>query len=206
MQTTLIPAGGAAIVEFHTEVPGNYVLVDHAIFRAFNKGALAIFEVKGDPRLDIYSGKQVDEMYLSDRLSSLAPVSAAVQASKQGTLTKAQQAEAGGVLFKGTCSTCHQENGQGLADVFPPLAKSDVLAGTPTRAVEIVLNGLSGPVTVNGKHYNSVMPPMSQLNDDEVANILTYVLNTWGNSGPAISAAQVADIRAKTKRPEGAAH
>lgn len=206
VQTTLIPAGGAATVEFHTEVPGNYVMVDHAIFRAFNKGALAILEVKGDPRVDVYSGKQQDEVYLSDRLSNLAPVSAAVQASKQGTLTKAQQIEAGSILFKGTCSTCHQDNGQGLADVFPPLAKSDFLTSNPKRAVEIVMNGLNGPVTVNGKQYNSVMPPMSQLNDDEVANILTYVLNSWGNTGPAITAAQVAEVRAKTKRPEGAAH
>jgi nitrite reductase (NO-forming) len=206
VQTTLIPAGGAAIVEFHTEVPGNYVLVDHSIFRAFNKGALAILEVKGDPRVDMYSGKQQDEVYLSDRLSNLAPVSTAVQASKQGTLTKAQQAEAGAILFKGTCSTCHQESGEGLPGVFPPLAKSDLLAATPLRAIEIVMNGLNGPVTVNGKQYNSVMPPMSQLNDDEVANILTYVLSSWGNKGPAITAAQVAEVRAKTKRPEGAAH
>ena len=50
------------------------------------------------------------------------------------------------------------------------------------------------------------MPPMSQLNDDEVANILTYVLNSWGNNGPQITAKQVAEVRAKTKRPEGAAH
>lgn len=205
VQTTLIPAGGAATVEFHTEVPGNYVMVDHAIFRAFNKGALAILEVKGDPRLEIYSGKQEDEVYLSDRLSNLAPVSAAAQASKQGTLTRAQQVEAGSVLFKGTCSACHQESGQGIPDVFPPLAKSDLLAATPARAIDIVMNGLSGPVTVNGKQYNSVMPPMSQLNDDEVANILTYVNSSWGNSGPQTTARQVAELRAKTKRPEGAA-
>ena len=206
VQTTLIPAGGAATVEFHTEVAGNYVLVDHAIFRAFNKGALAILEVTGEPRTDIYSGKQIDEMYLGDRLSSLAPVSTAVKASAQGTLTKAQQVEAGSVLFKGTCSACHQENGEGLAGVFPPLAKSDLLAATPTRAIEIVMNGLTGPVTVNGKRYDSVMPPMSQLADDEIANILTYVMSSWGNTGPAITAAQVAEVRAKTKRPEGAAH
>src|SRR5688572_19779455 len=118
VQTTLIPAGGAATVEFHTEVPGNYVLVDHSIFRAFNKGSLAILEVTGEQRADIYSGKQLDEMYISDKLSSLASVTTAVQASAQGKLTKAQQVDAGGVLFKGTCSTCHQENGQGLADVF----------------------------------------------------------------------------------------
>ena len=133
-------------------------------------------------------------------------VTAAAQASKQGTLTKAQQVEAGSVLFKGTCSTCHQESGQGLADVFPPLAKSDFLSSNPARAIGVVLNGLTGPVTVNGKQFDSVMPPMSQLNDDEIANILTYVLNSWGNNGSAITAAQVAEVRAKTKRPEGAAH
>jgi nitrite reductase (NO-forming) len=206
VQTTLIPAGGAAIVEFHTEVPGNYILVDHSIFRAFNKGALALLEVKGDPRPDIYSGKQVDEMYLGDKLVSLAPVAAAAKASVSGTLTREQQAQAGSVLFMGTCSTCHQPNGEGLANVFPPLAKSDLLAKTPQRAIEIVLNGLTGPITVNGNQYNSVMPPMSQLNDDEVANILTYVQSSWGNDGPQVTAKQVAEIRAKTKRPEGAAH
>lgn len=206
VQTTLIPAGGAVTVEFHTEVPGNYVLVDHSIFRAFNKGALAILEVKGEDNRNIYSGKQVDEMYLSDKVANLAPVSAAVKASAKGTLTRAQQIEAGALLFKGTCSTCHQENGQGLADVFPPLAKSDFLLADSQRAIEVLLNGLSGPVKVNGKAYNSVMPPMSQLNDDEIANILTYALNSWGNSGSAVSAAQVAEVRARTKRTEGAAH
>jgi nitrite reductase (NO-forming) len=206
VQTTLIPAGGAATVEFHTEVPGSYVLVDHSIFRAFNKGALAIMEVTGEPQLALYSGKQVDEMYLGDKVANAAPVSTAVQASAKGTLTKAQQIEAGGVLFKGTCSTCHQDNGQGMAGVFPPLAKSDFMLDNPRRAIEVVLNGLSGPVTVNGKPYNSVMPPMSQLNDDEVANILTYALNSWGNQGSAVTAEQVKAARSSTKRPEGAAH
>jgi nitrite reductase (NO-forming) len=206
VQTTLIPAGGAATVEFHTEVPGNYVLVDHSIFRAFNKGALAILEVKGDLRADIYSGKQVDEMYLGDKVANLAPVSAAVQASANGTLTREQQIQAGGVLFKGTCSTCHQENAQGIPNVFPPLAKSDFLLADPKRAMGIVVNGLTGPVTVNGTTYNSVMPPMSQLNDDEIANILTYVLNSFGNKGPQVSAKEITEVRANTKRPEGAAH
>lgn len=206
VQTTLIPAGGAVTVEFHTEVPGTYVLVDHSIFRAFNKGALAMMEVSGDKRAEIYSGKEEDEVYIGDKLASLASVATAQEARAQGTLTPAQQIQAGGALYKGTCSVCHQDSGAGLPNVFPPLAKSDFLAANPSRAIEVVLNGLTGPVTVNGSNYNSVMPPMSQLNDDEVANILTYVLNTWGNSGPAISAKQVADVRAKTKRTEGAAH
>ncbi|HEY5755705.1 MAG TPA: copper-containing nitrite reductase [Steroidobacter sp.] len=206
VQTTLIPAGGAATVEFHTEVPGNYVLVDHSIFRAFNKGALAILEVTGEPRADIYSGKQLDEMYIGDKMASMAPVAEAVKASSAGKLTKDQQIQAGAVLFKGTCSTCHQDTGQGIPNVFPPLAKSDFLLADKGRAIGIVMNGLTGPVTVNGGTYNSVMPPMSQLNDDEIANILTYALNSWGNSDGAVSAEEVAKLRANTKRPEGAAH
>jgi nitrite reductase (NO-forming) len=69
-----------------------------------------------------------------------------------------------------------------------------------------VLNGLSGPVTVNGQDYNSVMPPMSQLADDEVANILTYVRNSWGNAGGTVTADEVAKARAGSERAEGAAH
>jgi nitrite reductase (NO-forming) len=206
VQTTLIPAGGAATVEFHTEVPGNYVLVDHSIFRAFNKGALAIMEVSGDERPELYSGKQVDEMYLGDKLADTAPVAAAAQASASRTLTLEQQVKAGEVLFKGTCSACHQDRGQGIPDVFPPLAASDYLVADRNRAIGIVLNGLTGPVTVNGKSYNSVMPPMSQLNDDEVANILTFTLNSWGNEGGKVTAAEVKAVRAGTKRAEGAAH
>jgi len=73
------------------------------------------------------------------------------------------------------------------------------------RAIGAMLNGLSGPVTVNGKSYNSVMPPMSQLNHDEIANILTFVLNSWGNSGGRILASEVEQVRASTPRAKGAA-
>jgi nitrite reductase (NO-forming) len=206
VQTTLIPAGGASIVEFHTEVPGNYIMVDHSIFRAFNKGALAIMEVAGEPRTDIYSGKQADESYIGDQVGSLAPVAAAAEAKAAGKLTKEQQVAAGQVLFKGTCSVCHQESGQGIPDVFPPLAKSDYLNADHKRAIAIALNGLNGKVTVNGKTFDSVMPPMSQLNDDEIANILTYVLNSWDNGGGVVTKEEVQAVRAGTKRPEGAAH
>jgi nitrite reductase (NO-forming) len=59
---------------------------------------------------------------------------------------------------------------------------------------------------VNGKTFDSVMPPTSQLNDDEIANILTYVLNSWGNNGGIISKEEVGAVRATTRRAEGAAH
>jgi nitrite reductase (NO-forming) len=82
-----------------------------------------------------------------------------------------------------------------MAGVFPPLAKSSVLKDNPKRIVQIMLHGLNGPITVNGKDYNSMMPPMAQLTDDEVANIATYVLNSWGNPGGHVSKAEAAEIR-----------
>jgi nitrite reductase (NO-forming) len=206
VQTTLIPAGGAAITEFRTEVPGSYVLVDHSLFRAFNKGALAIMKVEGEPNLEIYSGKEVDSTYLGDKAASLAPVASAAAATVAGTLTQEDQVKAGQALFAGTCSTCHQPDGKGLAGVFPPLAGSDYLGKGNDALIRVVLNGLSGPVTVNGQDYNSVMPPMSQLTDDEVANILTYVKNSWGNGGGKVTMDEVAKVRGGTERSEGAAH
>src|SRR5262245_59612047 len=197
VQTTLIPAGGAAIVKFTARVPGSYVLVDHSIFRAFNKGALAILKVNGGEDKSIYSGKELDAVYLGDRAApNLAAVSKAAQSSAAGTLTVEDQVKAGQALFAGTCSVCHQANGAGLPGVFPPLAKSDYLAADVQRGTRAVLHGLTGKVTVNGQEYNSVMPPMNQLNDDEVANIVTFVLNSWGNAGGRVLTDEVKKLRA----------
>ncbi len=205
VQTTLIPSGGAAIMQFHLEVPGSYVLVDHSIFRAFNKGALAILKAEGPENLAIYSGKEVDAMYLGDRAQpNLAAVTAAAAAHAAGDQTVEEQSKAGQVLFAGTCSTCHQPDGEGMAGVFPPLAKSSVLKQNPKRIVDIIMHGLNGPITVNGKDYNSTMPAMAQLTDDEVANISTYVLNSWGNPGGRVTKEEVAERR-KAPAPADAA-
>lgn len=209
VQTTLVPAGGSAMTEFRVEVPGTFVIVDHSIFRAFNKGALGMLKVDGDDNLPVYTGKEVDNVYLGDKVMAedLVAVANVTEARESGNVTTEQRIEAGKVLYNGTCSVCHQQNGEGLGGVFPPLAQSDyLLTESKRKSVEIVLNGLTGPVTVNGVDYNSVMPPMSQLNDDEVADILTFVLNSWGNDGGVVGADEVAGIRAGTERSEGAAH
>ena len=207
VQTTLIPAGGAAMVEFRTEVPGSYVLVDHSIFRAFNKGALAILKVEGPENKAIYSGKELDSVYLGDRAQpNMSAVTTAAKAAASGTLTQQEQVDAGKALFMGTCSVCHQANGEGLAGVFPPLAKSDYIAKDVKRIISTVLHGLTGKVTVNGREYNSLMPPMNQLNDDEIANISTYVLNTWGNPGGRITADEVKKVRAQPVAAAKAEH
>jgi nitrite reductase (NO-forming) len=206
VQTTLVPAGGSAIVEFKVEAPGTLILVDHSIFRTFNKGSLGMLKVDGGPQVNVYSGKEVDSVYLADKAGDAKSIVDASAGLASGELTKEAQIAAGKTLFAGTCSTCHQADGKGLAGVFPPLAGSDFLMADVPRSIGVVLNGLSGPVTVNGTVYNSVMPPMSQLNDDEVANILSYVRNDWGNVGEVVTAADVKAARAATPRPAGAAH
>jgi len=144
-------------------------------------------------------------MYIGDRAQpNLAAVTQAATAATTGALTVDDQIKAGQALFAGTCSTCHQPNGEGMEGVFPPLAKSDLIKADPKRIVDIVTHGLSGPVKVNGKDYNSVMPPMSQLTDDEIANIGTYVLNSWGNPGGRIDKDEVA-ARRKAGKPAAAA-
>ena len=207
VQTTMVPAGGSTIVDFRVEVPGTYILVDHSLFRAFNKGAVGMLKVEGPEAKDIYSGREIDSIYLSEKAAGGGAVQAAADASKAGTLTKDLQMAAGRELFAGTCSACHQPEGQGLPMVFPPLAKSDYLAATDKDVIiGHIVNGLSGKLTVNGTEYNGVMPPLSHMNDDDIANILTHVMNSWGNNKGVVSTADVARVRASTPRPPGAGH
>jgi nitrite reductase (NO-forming) len=203
VQTTLVPAGGSAIVEFKLEVPGTYVLVDHSIFRAFNNGALAMLKVDGPENTLVYSGKEVDETYLGEQAPEgyaaaqrIATLEKKVEETiKQTpeivTMTKEIQIEKGKLVFMQTCAVCHQTNGQGLPQVFPPLAGSDFLMADKARSIRLVLRGISGPIMVNGTKYDSVMPPVVQLTDEQVAHVLTYVRNSWGNTGEAVSPDEV---------------
>jgi nitrite reductase (NO-forming) len=196
IQTTLVPAGGAAIVEFKVNVPGSYKLVDHSILRAFNKGALGELKVEGPENKAVYSGSQgVSEYHAKG--TSASPTSTVMPMKTPGTEGPSQIA-AGGTLYKTYCMGCHQAEGEGMPGTFPPLAKSDYLMADKTRSIEIVLNGHSGPIKVNDQDYNGVMPPMGHLKDDEIAAILTYVRNSWGNEGDPVSVAEVASVRAKT--------
>jgi glucose/arabinose dehydrogenase/mono/diheme cytochrome c family protein len=112
----------------------------------------------------------------------------------------APRVEHGRELFVRNCFVCHQFNGQGVPGAFPPLAKSDFLAENLERAIRGVVEGLSGEITVLGKKYNGAMPPMT-LTDDEVADVFTYVFNSWGNPGGAISPAVVKEVRARSAFP-----
>jgi nitrite reductase (NO-forming) len=190
VQTTTIAPGGATIVEFTTQVPGKYVLVDHAIFRAFSKGAIAMLEVTGADAKDIYSHQQSDKPYDPSHPTP-APAPGPAPAAPA---TNEQLIAEGKLLFATTCQPCHQAEGQGIPNTFPPLAGSDFLMADKKRAIGIALNGLKGPVTVNGASYDSVMPPLG-LSDEKVARILSFVRNSWGNKGDVVTPEEVKAVR-----------
>jgi nitrite reductase (NO-forming) len=104
----------------------------------------------------------------------------------------------GAKVFSDVCAACHQSTGQGLAGQFPPLAGSEwVLEEGPNRIIRLVLNGIAGPIEVKGVPFNNAMPPWKEvLNDDQIANVLTYVRSEWGNKAPPVTADQVKKVRA----------
>ncbi len=195
VQTTSIPAGGAAIVDFKVDVPGTLILVDHAIFRAFNKGALGMLKVKGEENKKLYSGVKQEGIYNPEggTLQEM-PDDGSKKEAKVTNKTLAQKIESGKNIYTKTCFACHQANGEGIANAFPPLANSDYLNADVKRAIDIVLNGKTGEITVNGAKYNSIMTKQT-LTDDEVADVLTYVYNSWGNNGTEVKASTVQEVK-----------
>jgi nitrite reductase (NO-forming) len=192
VQTTMVPAGGSTIVEFKVEVPGTFILVDHSIFRAFNKGALGMLKVDGDEDERIYSGKQMDEVYLAEgsALQSIGGKGPSIAPAQN----KAERIERGQRIYNSICAACHLPDGRGLANAFPPLMKSDYLNADKRRAIRVVANGLSGEITVNGNTFNSVMPSLN-LSDEDIANVLTYVYDNWENAGFDVTPAEVRRAR-----------
>jgi nitrite reductase (NO-forming) len=196
VQTTLIPAGGATIAEMKMEVPGEFIIVDHSIFRAFNKGALAKISVEGKENKDVYSGEQRQTVYL--------PEGSAIQGMPDeeapeilATNVK-EQIELGGNVYRSVCAACHMTDGRGVPGAFPPLATSDFLNADVDRAIEIVARGLQGEVKVNGLAYNNVMPNLN-LSHEDIANVLSYVYSEWKNNGTVVSRTQVEAVLSKAK-------
>jgi nitrite reductase (NO-forming) len=194
VQTTLIPAGGAAIVDFKVETPGTFILVDHSIFRAFNKGALGMLKVEGAENKNVYSGTIQEGIYLPEggTIQKMPGSSTAKAVIPKRTLE--EKIKIGKEIFGTTCFACHQSEGQGIPNTFPPLAKSDYLNADSKRAIKTILHGLTGEVTVNGKKYNNVMPSQN-LSDDEIANVLTYIYSNWGNNKTEVTPEMVKALR-----------
>lgn len=194
IQTTLVPAGGSAITEFKCDVPATLILVDHSIFRTFNKGSLGMLKVEGTENKTIYSGQQDDRIYQSEGGASQTMPDGPAVAEKP--MTRDEKIAVGKSLYTSICQACHQADAKGIAGSFPPLAGSDYFAADPSKAVRAVVHGLSGKLTVNGKTFDGIMPKQT-LSDGQIASVITYVLNNFGNKGGDVTVSDVAKQRKK---------
>ena len=106
--------------------------------------------------------------------------------------------ERGKLVYTNNCVTCHQEQGEGVEGIFPPLAKSDYLMADKNRSIAQLLKGVSGEIKVNGKVYNGEMSAFN-LTDKEASDVLNFIRNSFGNKGDAIKPEYVKVNRNKLK-------
>ena len=122
---------------------------------------------------------------------SVAPT----QMSSAGSENTASS-RSGAEVYQEVCINCHLANGEGVSGAFPPLAGSEWLAKDNSVVIRIILHGLMGKIEVRGKTYTNVMAAWGgQLNDDEVADVITYIRSSWGNDWPPVTAEEVAAVR-----------
>ncbi|MBE9662968.1 c-type cytochrome [Mucilaginibacter myungsuensis] len=115
-------------------------------------------------------------------------------------LSKAQQKPNGKAIYTQRCMTCHQVDGTGAQNMIPPLIKTEYVLGDKTTLIKILLNGLSGEIKVNGDVYAGEMPSQAFLKDSEIAAVLSYVRNSFGNKAGLVTNAEVRKSRAANKK------
>ena len=102
----------------------------------------------------------------------------------------------GKAVYENVCGLCHGNDGMGKPGQAPPFAKSEWAVGSPNRMIRIPLAGLAGPVAVAGTEWNLAMPAMgAALPDEDLAAVLTYIRQSWGNTASAIVPEQVKAVR-----------
>jgi len=146
----------------------------------------------GEEKKNLYSGKQQEGIYNPEGGTIQEMPSKAPAVRKATSL--AERIEFGKQVYTQTCFACHQAEGQGIPNAFPPLANSDYLNANVNRAIKIILEGKTGEIIVNGVTYNSIMTAQT-LTDEEIANVLTYVFNSWDNSKKEVKPSMVAKMR-----------
>ena len=107
-------------------------------------------------------------------------------------------------IFGANCAACHQSTGLGIAGAFPPVVGSEWVTGPEQTVVRILLNGLNGPLKVNGANYNAAMPAWKEaLTDDDIAHVITYIRQWSPNAAPAVSATTVGTLRKQYESRSG---
>ena len=124
-----------------------------------------------------------------------------------GTLTPESDEDAstlqlGEEIYQQYCLACHQMDGSGVPGLYPPLRDTEWVTGDKETLIEIVMNGLSGTIEVNGEIYSQEMAASGFLSDEEIAAVLTFIRNGFGNDSGSVSPAEVASIRKELNRNE----
>ena len=115
-----------------------------------------------------------------------------------GAVLAASMAD-GKAIFGKICVACHMADGGGVPNMNPPLIKTTYVLGDKTKLIGIVMNGLTESIDVNGDTYSNVMPAHDYLKDQEIADVLTFVRNSFGNKASAVTLAEVKKVRAAKK-------
>ena len=102
---------------------------------------------------------------------------------------------AGAAVYQAHCEACHMPHGEGVPGINPPLRDTDWVTGDPERLIRVILEGLDAPIEVHGTRYDSQMPGMAYLADADIAAVLTYIRNSFGNVATPIRAEEVSAMR-----------
>ncbi|QHI34881.1 Soluble aldose sugar dehydrogenase YliI [Kordia antarctica] len=157
---------------------------------------------KGVYKLVLNSGKKeapktTEDTVETEKITEEIPVETPIVTQEFDPKEMAASTKRGKVIYDNVCVQCHMANGEGVANVFPPLAKSNWLKDKVTESIRSIKYGLQGEITVNGEKYNSVMSPLG-LSDQEVADVMNYTSNVWGNiSDQMFTAEQVSKVKKK---------
>jgi mono/diheme cytochrome c family protein len=126
----------------------------------------------------------------------MVSVSVTAQVKKQSPATAIAK---GKILYKEICASCHQADGSGVPRMNPPLIKTTYVLGDKSKLIKVLLLGLNEEVEIDGEYYSNPMPSQATLKDDEIAAVLTFVRNSFGNKAAAVTAAEVKKVRATIK-------
>jgi len=147
-----------------------------------------------------FAGLTIAAMLVACGSKDRAPSDSAASTTSVAAVTSGEQ------IYQ-RCVTCHQANGQGLAGTYPPLAGSEyATAANVAVPIRILMHGIQGPITVKGAQFNGLMPAYGvgiEMSNEEIASVLTYVRSSWGNAASAITAEDVAKVRATPRAKTG---
>jgi mono/diheme cytochrome c family protein len=128
-----------------------------------------------------------------------AKAKSTAKAAAAAPAVSAASLAAGKALYTQSCLSCHQADGGGVERMNAPLTQTTWVLGEKPRLVKVLLNGMQG-VEIDGEKYTNVMPAFNYLTDQQIADVLTYVRNSFGNKASAVSSAEVKAIRATNKK------